>query len=354
MNIGQKKIRSAVRREHAQNYLLTSLVSFGVTVILTREFLQLAGFPQIGNSVLHIAHALWGGLFLFVAVLLPLAFANRWALQASAALSGIGIGLFIDEVGKFITQANDYFYPPALSLIYGFFLLNVFVYVYFRRPNMSDPRKTMYQALLGLLDMLDGDLDWEEASRIRDKLAIAKKSKRSEIASLADAIGEYLQKEKDHLVKPEPGPWKRFVAKFEEQGKRLGRRLHRAIISVILILWVAVVIGFFAAFFLDIPSISPQIVEWRNPIIVIQGLIGSLMIAASLAWFRKREEQGIKFAVSGFLLSLVALQTLYFYLSQFSALTAALSQLVFLQILFTYRRWYLNPQTDQLMTSDMD
>jgi hypothetical protein len=38
--------------------LLTSLVSFGVTVILTRAFLQLTGFPQIGNSVLHIAHAL--------------------------------------------------------------------------------------------------------------------------------------------------------------------------------------------------------------------------------------------------------------------------------------------------------
>jgi hypothetical protein len=76
--------RSAVRRNDAEGYLLISLVAFAATVILTREFLQLTGFPQIGNSVLHIAHALWGGLLLFVAVLLPLAFANRWALQASA------------------------------------------------------------------------------------------------------------------------------------------------------------------------------------------------------------------------------------------------------------------------------
>jgi divalent metal cation (Fe/Co/Zn/Cd) transporter len=38
-----------------------------------------------------------------------------WAIQASALLSGIGIGLFINEVGKFITQTNDYFFPPALS-----------------------------------------------------------------------------------------------------------------------------------------------------------------------------------------------------------------------------------------------
>ena len=135
-----KIYRSVVRRDHAESYLLTSLVVFGVTVIFTRLFLQLTGFPQLGNSVLHIAHALWGGLVLFVAVLLPLAFANRWALQASAILSGLGIGLFIDEVGKFITQTDDYFFPPALSLIYGFFLLCVFLYLIFLRPHKADPR----------------------------------------------------------------------------------------------------------------------------------------------------------------------------------------------------------------------
>ena len=86
----QKKINRPVRREHADSYLLMSLLAFAVTVIGVREFLQLTGFPQIGNSVLHIAHALWGGLLLFVAVLLPLAFANRWAIGASALLSGAG------------------------------------------------------------------------------------------------------------------------------------------------------------------------------------------------------------------------------------------------------------------------
>jgi presenilin-like A22 family membrane protease len=55
----------------------------------------------------------------------------------------------------------------------------------------------------------------------------------------------------------------------------------------------------------------------------------------------RREDLGLKLAISGFLLSLVALQTLYFYLSQFSAITATLLQLAFLQILLAYRRWYL-------------
>jgi hypothetical protein len=136
-----KKIRTVVERDHAEFNLLTSLVAFAVTVIFTRIFLQLTGFPQVGNSVLHIAHALWGGLLLFIAVLLPLALANRWAIQGSAILGGIGIGLFIDEVGKFITQTNDYFFPPALSLIYGFFLLTVLVFLYFRGPRRDNPRK---------------------------------------------------------------------------------------------------------------------------------------------------------------------------------------------------------------------
>ena len=345
MSNEQKKIRSAVRRDHSENYVLTSLVAFGATVILTRVFLQLTGFPQIGNSVLHIAHALWGGLLLVVAALLPLAYANRWAIQASALLGGIGTGLFIDEVGKFITQANDYFFPPALSLIYGFVLLNVFVYLYFRRPHQQDPRRAMYHAFEGLQDALDGDLDTEEAARIEAQLAIAKQSDRDEIVSLADAISTYLQKEKRHLSAAEPGYWKRTAMRVRAFGLRLGRRMHRVVISALLILWVIFVIGYIAVLVQGGTNLNSQVVQWRGPLLAIQVVIGGLMIVAVLAWLTRNEERGLKFAVSGFLLSLVALQSLYFYISQFSAITATLLQLTFLQILFAYRRWYLSDST---------
>jgi len=345
MSNEQKKIRSAVRRDHAEDYMLTSLVAFGVTVISVRVFLQLTGFPQIGNSVLHIAHALWGGLLLFVAVLLPLALANRWAIKASALLSGIGIGLFIDEVGKFITRSNDYFFPPALSLIYGFILLNVFVYLHFRQPHQVDPRKAMYHAFEGLQDALDGELDTEEAARIEAQLAIAKQSDRDEIVSLANAISNYLQKEKRHLSAAEPGYWKRAAMRVDAFGLRLGRRMHRIIISALLILWVIFVIGYIAVLVLGGTNLNSQVVQWRGALIVIQVVIGGLMIVAVLAWLTGNEERGLEFAVSGFLLSLVALQSLYFYLSQFSAITSTLLQLTFLQILFAYRRWYLSDRS---------
>ena len=70
------KIRSAVKRDQAESYLLISLVAFAVTVIGIRVFLEATGYPQIGNSVLHIAHAIWGGLLLFIAVILPLLLAK--------------------------------------------------------------------------------------------------------------------------------------------------------------------------------------------------------------------------------------------------------------------------------------
>ena len=342
MNNKQKKTRSAVRRNHAENYVLTSLVAFGVTVISIRVGLQLTGFPQIGTSVLHIAHAIWGGLLLFVAVLLPLVLANRWAIKVSALLSGIGIGLFIDEVGKFITQTNDYFFPPALSIIYGFFLLNVFVYIYFRRTRQEDPRKAMYHVFEGLQDALDGDLDSGEAARIEAQLAIAMQSDRDEIVYLANAISNYLLKEKRHLVLAEPDYWKRIAMRVKAFGLRLGRRMHRTIISMLLILWVIFVISYIAILVQGGINLSSQVIQWRGVLITIQVVIGGLMLIAFYAWITKNEERGLKFAISGFLLSLVALQTLYFYLSQFSAITSTLLQFFFLQILLTYRRWYLS------------
>jgi hypothetical protein len=337
-----KIIHSVIRRNQAEGYILTSLVGFAATVILTRLFLELTGYPQIGNSVLHIAHALWGGLLLIIAAYLPLAYANRWALRAGAVLSGIGIGLFIDEVGKFITQANDYFFPPALPLIYGFILLNVLVYLYFRRPHQENPRHAMYHALEGLQAIMDGDLNAAGGSQIEAHLAIARQSDRDEIVSLANTIGDYLQQEKHHFSSAEPGYWTRITRRMDAFGLRLGRGMHRIIISMLMILWLVLVIGFIAVLIVGIPTLMDQVITWQVPLIVIQIVVGVLMIIALIAWISGNEEYGLKFGVLGFLLSLVALQTIYFYLSQFSAITATLLQLVFLQILLAYRRWYLH------------
>jgi hypothetical protein len=331
-----------VRREHAEDYLLISLVTFGATVIFTRAFLHITGFPQLGNNVLHIAHALWGGLFLFIAGILTLVLANRWAIQASALLGGIGIGLFIDEVGKLITHTNDYFFPPALSIIYSFFLLVVFVYLYFRRPLQGNPRHAMYHVLEELKDALDGDLDQAEAARIEAHLAIAQTSEREEITVLAQAIGEYIHKEKQYLADAQPDIWKRTVRWIDTVGLKLGRRTHHKVISIILILWGTIMFSYIGYLLFASANLADQVLQWRGVLLLTQVLIGGLMIIALYNWLKKNEGRGVNIALGGFLLSLVALQTLYFYLTQFSAVISTLLQLGCLLVLLAYRRLYLS------------
>lgn len=100
----------------------TFVVAGVVTVLGIRAFLAATGYPQIGNDSLHIAHVLYGGIILMVAFLLLL-LSDRPNKLLAALIGGIGFGFFIDEVGKFVTQDNNYFYEPAASIMYVVFLL---------------------------------------------------------------------------------------------------------------------------------------------------------------------------------------------------------------------------------------
>jgi hypothetical protein len=337
----RKRLFAMVRRMDAEDLMLTFLAAFTASVIITRIFLQLTGFPQIGNSVWHIAHALWGGLLLMVAVLLPIMYTNSWAIQASALLGGLGVGLFIDEVGKFISQSNDYFFPPAIPIIYGFVLLIVILYFSIRRPRREDPYRVLHHVFDGFKQLLDGKLDSDGASRIKAYLEIARRSDKREIVGLAETLTHYLEVEKQELAPSRTDFWDRIRLRWDAFGKKMGRKKQRVIISIILPLWVAFVIGYLVILIRGRSTIDPQVLQWRSILIGLQGVIGCSMVIALIAWLRRNEEFAVRLAIGGFLLSLVALQMLYFYISQFSALTATLIQFAFIQFLHSYRRWYL-------------
>ncbi|MFD9829687.1 phosphatidylglycerol lysyltransferase domain-containing protein [Tsukamurella tyrosinosolvens] len=96
----------------------TALIVAVVTVLLTRGYLALTGYPQIGGGSLHIAHALWGGALMMVALVTGWILFTQVAQVAVVLLGGVGFGLFLDEVGKFVTKDNDYFFRPGAAIMY--------------------------------------------------------------------------------------------------------------------------------------------------------------------------------------------------------------------------------------------
>ena len=116
-------VGAAARDFDAGAYLQDFLVAAVVTILATRLFLGLTGFPQLGGGGLHVAHLLWGGLFMLVALVLLLAVLGKRTKRLAALIGGLGFGLFIDELGKFITEDNDYFYRPTVALVYIIFIL---------------------------------------------------------------------------------------------------------------------------------------------------------------------------------------------------------------------------------------
>jgi hypothetical protein len=107
-----------IRSTDAKDLVDTFLLATVTTILVVRLFLVIAGYPQLGGEGLHIAHLLWGGLLMLVAGGLTLTLLTRASRWLAAILSGVGFGLFIDEVGKFVTADNDYFFRPAYSIMY--------------------------------------------------------------------------------------------------------------------------------------------------------------------------------------------------------------------------------------------
>jgi hypothetical protein len=353
-------IRSAVKRDQAENYLLISLTSFAASVIGTRLFLQATGYPQLGNNVLHIAHALWGGLFLMISALLPLILANRWVFTLSAALNGLGIGLFIDEVGKFITQTNDYFYPPAAPLIYAFFLLLVLIYFFVRRLGRQEPRAEFYQALSDLHELADNNLDLKELAQLLVHLEIARKSNLPHVAGLAMAIQTYLHQTEIPLVPEFPNLSRRFMTWLRGLAERVGRPRLRLAIMVGFILMAFEIL--FSSIFLVYVAFSPSATLqgflsvlltrasghgspnefWYILRIGLELVIGILALLSASLILSKKEYEGIHIGVIALLMSLTGLLLLSFYLDQFGALSMAFTQFPFLLLVLAYRRWYLS------------
>ena len=154
-----------IRNFEAGTYLESFLVAAIASLLAIRLFLQLTGYPQIGGGGLHIAHMLWGGLLMLASIIILLSFLGKAAVRLAAILGGVGFGTFIDEVGKFVTSDNNYFYQPAVALIYVTFVLIYLAMRAIQTKQNYSPQEYLVNALRETGEAALHDLDEEERRR---------------------------------------------------------------------------------------------------------------------------------------------------------------------------------------------
>ena len=358
-------LRLPVRRRKAESYLLLTLVSFAGTVVMTRTYLELTGYPQIGGGNLHIAHVLWGGLALFVATLLMLTFYNHWIFSISAVLSGVGIGLFIDEVGKFITKTNDYFYPPALPIIYAFFLFTVLLYFFMRRRRLlqESNRAGLYKIFDAFQEVLDSDLDSQERADLEAQLTqIANSGDTPDLPQLAQALLVFLKSPMLQVIATKPSVMDRLQDRIQSLwAKLIGPKRLKALL--IFGLGAVGLLTFLELFFILVALVDPAFLRdfafdlliessiksnvtlnWFLVRLAAEGIVGLLLLVSSLLLLIGQDRRGSTLGYMGLVIFLTVINLLVFYFDQYSTIVLTLIQATLLVGVLQYRRYYLSDQ----------
>lgn len=161
------------RNVYARDNLELFLVSAVSSLLLLRFYLFITGYPQIGGETFHIAHMLWGGLFMLAAIVMMISLLGRRIQRQAAFIGGVGFGIFIDELGKFITQDNDYFFRPTIGIIYAIFITLYLIFNFLSRTTKLSSVEYQLNALQQLEEAVQKDLDKKEKQQIKHLLSKA-------------------------------------------------------------------------------------------------------------------------------------------------------------------------------------
>jgi hypothetical protein len=229
--------RVFIRNFAAGDLLELFMVAAVSAVLLIRFGLGVTGYPQLGGAGLHVAHMLWGGLLMLVALFLLLVYLGQRVVRLAAVCAGLGFGIFIDELGKFITSDNNYFYRPAMALIYLIFLALFLLLRAVERKRAWSDETYLINALVLLQEAVLHDLDTIEH---RNALTMLR-SVRDAPKGIAAPLGALLE-----ALAPAQN---RRISAWERAWRRARAAGHRALGSAWLARTVAILFCLRAFFF---------------------------------------------------------------------------------------------------------
>jgi hypothetical protein len=295
----------------------TFFITAITTILVIRFYLKVTGYPQIGGSTLHISHLLPGTLLMLAAVLVLLAAVNRGARGFAAFLAGLGFGFAWDELGKFITKNNNYFFHATPGLIYI-----TFVVLYLVVRYASQRKFTENDYMANVLDLLKDaaikDLDTREYEHAKQLLSHVSPSH-----TLYRPTKAMLES-----VKPSPMRQPSLLDKFIAAVKWPLLALRRQTFFPRLVLVVALTYGFVslaaAAFFFagaTLPDSRHVITLLRGDESDIAGAIAALIsglcsIAAAYRYFSGNIHRAYRLFEQALLVNIFFGQVILFFKSQ--------------------------------------
>jgi DNA-directed RNA polymerase specialized sigma24 family protein len=325
--------RPQVRDEAAILRFDAFLFSAAATVLVTRAFLAGAGYPQVGgSSQLHIAHVLWGGLLLAGAVVVFATSLGSQAKLRASVLGGIGFGLFVDEIGKFLTKDVNYFFQPAIAIIYAILVLGYLGgrYVLLRRG--VSPARAKAIAAAALTDWMLGELT---PNQRRFALAILTQHTASDdvvAAALAEALRADDQASRrrsaaDYLTRTRQRLLERFL--------RVARhRAFRRSIIVVLIAQAAGAVGSAVYELLPYTSVTAGAGVAALGTVISAAVAGAVVMAGlALRLARKRGALGLELIRAGLALDLLVVDVFKFTSDQLGALSSFAVHAVLLSVI---------------------
>lgn len=154
------------RNVQASGHLDAFLASAVFGLLAVRFYLQTTNYPTVGSGGLHIAHMLWGGLLMMVAIIMLVSYLGARVQRTAAILGGLGFGVFIDELGKFITSNNDYFFQPTIGIIYAIFVMLYLTFNFLSRDYQKlSSREYQLNTLVHIQEAILNDMDTTEKER---------------------------------------------------------------------------------------------------------------------------------------------------------------------------------------------
>lgn len=309
------------RNMEAGELLEKFLIAAVASILTIRTFLKLTGYIQIGGGQFHIAHMLLGGFLMMVALVVILTYLNKEVRSFAAILGGIGFGAFIDELGKFVTRDNNYFFQPAIALIY---VILVLLFLWYRRIEKKmyfSQKEYEINALDLMKEAILHDMDVEERKTAIYLLAHCGSgdSMIKLLREMLSQMGALPEKEESSLIK------------IRKAIRNYYRKLIEAKWFSKMAVWFFAISG--AAGF--IPNIlkaraGDTLPEWGQ--FLSAALSGLLVIIGIYFIRRKQRMRAYEMFQSALLVSIFLTQFFLFYQEQLSAIAGLLMNIVILNV----------------------